>query len=159
MTEPLGYDRDYLYERRLQEQQPAQNHFQGEDAIRRLSDAIKPVQEAPNRNPLTYAMDFDGVLHHHHTGDGPGRLTEPLLPGIQLAKRIKAAGHKLVILTARPPDQHDTIQGWLKGHGVKADEVTNVKPPAEMYIDDRAEHWPRNAGAGQIEEDGSGTRW
>jgi hypothetical protein len=150
----LGFDRDHLYERRLREQQPAQTHFQGQDAIKRLNDAIKPVQEQPHQNPKTYCMDFDGVLHQHETGEGPGPLGEPLSPGLQMAKRIKAAGHKLVILTARPRDQHHTIHGWLKGHGVRADEVTNVKPPAEMYIDDRAEHWPRNAGAKGTRENG-----
>ena len=153
----LGLDRDHLYERRLREQQPAQTHFQGQDAIKRLNDAIKPVQEQPNQNPKTYCMDFDGVLHQHETGQGPGPLGEPLSPGLQMAKRIKAAGHKLVILTARPRDQHHTIHGWLKGHGVRADEVTNVKPPAEMYIDDRAEHWPRNAGANPVSEGGPGS--
>jgi hypothetical protein len=157
-SESTGFDRDYLYERRLREQQPQQTVFKGEDAIRRLNDAIKPVNQQPNQNPKTYAVDFDGVLHEHHTGDGPGPLTNPLSPGIQFAKRIKAAGHKLVILTARPQQQHETIKGWLKGQGVKADDVTNIKPPAAMYVDDRAVRWPRNAGATQaVSEGGPGS--
>lgn len=128
----LGFDRDFLYESRLRENDP----------LKQLEKSIQTP--APHGNPKTYCVDFDGVLHYHETGSGPGPLTEPLDPGIKMAKRIKAAGHKLVILTARPEEQHDDILGWLKGNGVKADEVTSVKPPAEAYIDDRAVPWPRN---------------
>jgi len=130
----LGFDRDLLYERRLREQDP----------IQKLNQSINTPD--PHGNPKTYCVDFDGVLHYHETGDGPGPLGELLKPAIEMAKRIKAAGHKLVVLTARPEEQFEDIKGYLKGHGVKVDEVTNKKPPAVFYIDDRAIPWPRNSG-------------
>jgi hypothetical protein len=71
-----------------------------------------------------------------------------------MAQRIKAAGHRLVILTARPKDTHHAIEGWLKGNGVRADQITNVKPPAEAYIDDRAIEWPKNHGSDAIKSFG-----
>lgn len=145
MRDSLGEDRDYLYERRLVENEPQQQIWHGDQAVKQIQAAIKKSKNGPG-DPKTYCVDFDSVLAHHETGDPLDKIGEPLTPGIQMAKRIKAAGHKLVILTARPQPMHETINGWLKGQGVRADEVTNVKPPAEMYIDDRAVAWPKNYG-------------
>lgn len=141
----LGEDRDYLYERRLLENEPQQRIYQGDQAVRQIQAAIKKSRNGPD-DPKTYCMDFDGVLFHHESGWPLDKIGEPLEPGIRMAKRIKAAGHKLVVLTARPQNQHETISGVLKGQGVRPDSVTNVKPPAEMYIDDRAVAWPKNYG-------------
>jgi hypothetical protein len=143
----LGEDRDLLYEKRLGEQEPQQTVFKGNDAVRKLNDAIKKANPRSAKDPKTYCMDLDGVLLHHETGWPIEKFGEPLTPGIQMAKRIKAAGHRLVILTARPKNLHHTIEGILKGVGVKADQVTNMKPPAEVYVDDRAIQWPKNYGA------------
>lgn len=140
-------DLDLLYERRLIEQQ---NRVSGnpDAAVQHIASQIP---KAPQSGGYTVCMDFDGVLNHHEVGDPVEKIGAPLTPGIQLAKRIKQAGHRLVILTARPEQMHDTIDGWLRGQGVRADEVTNVKPPAALYIDDRAEKWPQNY-AGQQRE-------
>lgn len=140
-------DPDILYERRLMEQQ--QMVSGNPDA--KIQQIANQIPKAPQTGGYTVCMDFDGVLDHHETNDPIDKIGAPLSPGIQLAKRIKAAGHRLVILTARPPEMHDTIMGWLKGQGVKADDVTNVKPPAALYIDDRAAEWPQNY-AGQHQE-------
>jgi len=136
-------DPEIYYDRRLAEQnQLAQGN--ASPAIQKVKQIAAQIPKAPQTGGYTICMDFDGVLDHHETGDPIDKIGEPLEPGIQLAKQIKKAGHRLVILTARPEQMHDTILGWLKGQGVKADEVTNVKPPAAMYIDDRAAEWPQN---------------
>jgi len=143
-------DPEIYYERRLAEQnQLAQGN--ASQAIQKVKQIAAQIPKAPQTGGYTVCMDFDGVLDHHNTEDPIDKIGEPLEPGIQLAKRIKKAGHRLVILTARPEQMHNTILGWLKGQGVKADEVTNVKPPAAMYIDDRAAEWPRNFNGGMTE--------
>lgn len=139
----LGEDRDSLYEQRMQREAPKQTVFRGNDAVNAIASQIKKSKNGPGE-PKTYCMDFDGVLAHHETGDPIDKIGKPLKPGISMAKHIKASGHRLVILTARPKEMHETILGWLKGNGVRPDDVTNVKPPAEIYIDDRAVSWPKN---------------
>ncbi len=139
----VGDDDCLLYDQRLREQEPTQSHLKGGEAVRAIAAAVQPANPKEEK---TYCVDFDGVLAFHNTGDPIDQIGQPLGPGIKLAKQIKAAGHRLVILTARPKNQHHTIEGWLKGHGVRADLVTNEKPPAEVYIDDRAARWPRNHG-------------
>ena len=42
------------------------------------------------------------------------------------------------MLTARDPGNHPKVKQWLMANGFPPMEVTNVKIPAFMYIDDRA---------------------
>jgi len=133
-------DGDALYERRLREQEQ-QIH---PDPLTQIKHIQSQIPKASGGKQFTVCMDFDGVLCQHETSDPIDKIGPPLLPGIKLAKQIVASGNKLVILTARPEQMHNTILGWLKGYGVKAYEVTSKKPPAAMYIDDRAEKWPKN---------------
>lgn len=135
----LGWDRDHLYERRLMEQEPTQTHFSGEEAVKKLLQVVDSYEK-----PSTVAMDFDGVIAFHKTEWPPEKIGPPLKPGIEVAKRIKAAGHKLVILTAKPKSVHKKIKKWMAEQGVQVDDVTNTKPPAEIYIDDRGMRYPRN---------------
>jgi hypothetical protein len=132
----LGFDTDNLYETRLLREQR-----QKEDLlVSKLASTIKPAKEEPK----TYAMDADGVLIYHESEWPPEKIGPPLKPGIEIAKRIKAAGHKLVILTAKPKSCHAKLKAALAKEGVQVDDITNTKPPAELYIDDRAIRWPRN---------------
>jgi hypothetical protein len=36
------------------------------------------------------------------------------------------------------PEGRDAISHWLAKHGIEVDEVCEHKPPALMYVDDRA---------------------
>ena len=101
-------------------------------------------EEIKEEKPGTCCMDFDGVLCHHESEWPIENIGEPLKPAIELAKFIKACGHKLVILTSRPTRTFEAVSGWLEANGVEVDEVTNTKPPAFLYIDDRARKYPRN---------------
>jgi len=146
MTLPiLGDDFDLLYSQRLQEQQPKQTIFRGQEAVDRLNEQIAS-------QPRTIAMDFDGVLAEWNKGDNINKIGKPLAPGIKLARRIQAKGFRLVILTARPKPMWGAIESWLKKYGVHPLQVTNVKPPAEAYIDDRAIRYPANLGAKKTKE-------
>ena len=72
-------------------------------------------------------------------------------PGVtERIRQLRAAGHCVIILTAR---NMSTCQGnvgkvmkkvgkitldWLEKHGIEYDEIYFGKPNAELYIDDRA---------------------
>jgi phosphoserine phosphatase len=94
----------------------------------------------------TACVDLDGTLLYHESGWPIDRLGEPLDPGVRLVKRLKAAGKRVVILTARKPEMHKRIEAHLRRYNIPFDEVTNVKPPADAYYDDKAVRWPKNDG-------------
>jgi hypothetical protein len=92
-------------------------------------------------NP-TVCFDFDGVL------------AESLWPSPRLGKidvDAKRAllhyfrqGCEIIVLTARPPEHLPLIEEWLLKEGLHVNvyRVTNVKPVASLYFDDRAVRWP-----------------
>jgi inorganic pyrophosphatase-like protein len=112
----------------------------------------------------TACYDFDGVVAHTLDEDGyeNEEIGEPLKAGIEAIKKDHENGDRIVILTARGPEVHRKIEKWLEAHDVPFDEVTNVKPPAYKYVDDRAEEWPSNKGARESayrEHGVKGMRW
>lgn len=97
----------------------------------------------------TIAVDFDGVIHRYSRGWQDGTIYDPPVDGAREALERLHRRYKVVIFTTRVnPDmrgsnvQMDRVVDWLKEHGfrqgVHFDEVTHVKPPAVVYIDDRA---------------------
>lgn len=83
------------------------------------------------------SIDLDGVCHEYSKGWFDGTLYDGPMPGAAEAlQRLQAAGWKLVISTCR--EGVDVIRLWVQENlGVDV-EVTNAKPIASAYIDDRA---------------------
>jgi hypothetical protein len=83
-------------------------------------------------------VDFDGTLTNRTRPYEPGPAQEDgITPGAATAiRRMKAAGFSVVVLTARPPGE---VWSWLARHDLMTtvDNVTNTKPPALAYVDDR----------------------
>lgn len=118
--------------------------MQGQQVVDHITSRLKKLsKKEPGKN---VCVDFDKVINLHKTGDPLHSIRGPLGPGIALVKLIKRLGLNPVILTARPPEYHRKISDFLRTQGVDV-PVTNVKPPALMYIDDMAERWPANFGA------------
>ena len=85
----------------------------------------------------TIAIDFDGVIHKYRKAYHDGTIYDEPVPGTADALRLfKKKGFKLVCFTARKDVQG--ILDWMKKHNIEVDEVTNIKPRAVWYIDDRA---------------------
>ncbi len=97
-------------------------------------------------------IDLDSVLLYHNSEDGISRLGHPLPLGQKLTRLLKDRGYRVVVLTSRPPNNdqpefglcHGGICTYLKVNGFCVDEVTNVKPPADVYLDDKAYRIPKN---------------
>ena len=97
-------------------------------------------------------MDIDSVLLHHDPEDGISRLGLPLPLGRKLVELLKSRGYRVVALTSRPPlnDQprwdisHAGIWTYLRMAGILIDEVTNIKPAADAYFDDKAVRIKKN---------------
>jgi len=90
----------------------------------------------------TVAFDFDGVIHSYTSGWwGVAAILDPPVPGIKEAiDEIRAAGYKVVVVSSRCESHFGIyeINRWLTKHGITVDGIQAEKPPAIVYIDDRA---------------------
>ena len=84
-------------------------------------------------------IDLDGVILQAETD---GASFGELMPDAWEAINAICRWARIVVLTARPPDQHPAIVRYLlAAHGIVVDRVTNVKPAALFFIDDWAIHF------------------
>ena len=84
--------------------------------------------------PVCY--DFDGVLHEFKdgwTGDIPEGL--PIKDSVWAMNWLAKKGVKVIIFTTRTNIKE--VKRWLKKHSFPEMEVTNKKPHALVYVDDR----------------------
>lgn len=90
----------------------------------------------------TVVFDFDGVIHSYTSGwKGPAVIPDPPVPGIKEAiQEIRSAGYEVVVVSTRTANTsgHGAVRAWLIDHGIEVDRVCAEKPPAIVYIDDRA---------------------
>ena len=90
----------------------------------------------------TIVFDFDGVIHSYSSGwQGEDIIPDEPVPGIKEAiNDIRASGYEVVIVSTRCSSMVGmvAINTWLKNHNIEVDRLTAAKPPAIVYIDDRA---------------------
>jgi len=99
---------------------------------------------------MRICIDLDGTLC---TLKQPGQSyadVEPLPGAVERLRELRAAGHVVIITTARHMATCEANVGkvlqrvgrttleWLDRHGFEYDEIHFGKPNAEVYIDDRA---------------------
>lgn len=85
---------------------------------------------------LNVAIDFDGVLNTYDGWRGKHELFEPRLgAGLFLAKLDEK--YNVIIFTRRKPSD---VWNWLDKYNLTTyvSHVTNHKPKAFVYVDDRA---------------------
>ena len=90
----------------------------------------------------TVVFDFDGVIHSYTSGwKGPSVIPDPPVPGIKEAiSAIRSAGYEVVVVSTRCASYQgqSSVRAWLLDNGIEVDAVKMEKPPAIVYIDDRA---------------------
>ena len=86
----------------------------------------------------TLCIDFDGVIHAYSKGWQGGEIYDDLVPGTLEALRRLHVKYKLVCCTSR--HNLDDVREYLLKHRILHlfEDVTNRKPAAVAYIDDRA---------------------
>jgi histidinol phosphatase-like enzyme len=83
----------------------------------------------------TLAIDLDGTLHDY-TGWNDGHMNGPKEGAVEAWHKLQKAGYRLVIFTCR--QDLDTVHAWMQEHFGCDAEITNMKPIAHCYIDDRS---------------------
>lgn len=106
----------------------------------------KPVGER-----YTIAVDFDGVIHSYTSPwVNAETIPDPPVPGSIEALRRLACDFDVVIFTTRgcSVDGREAVDAYLRQYGfTDYAAITAEKPPALIYIDDRAyrfegDNWP-----------------
>jgi capsule biosynthesis phosphatase len=99
---------------------------------------------------LRICIDIDGVICELRIHGETYANLKPVLGAADKIKHLKAAGHKIILYTARHMQTCGgnvgkvlALQGaitleWLAKHGIEYDEIYFGKPHADVYIDDNA---------------------
>lgn len=92
----------------------------------------------------TVVFDFDGVIHSYKSGwQGAVFIPDLPVPGIHEAlKEIHEAGYEVVVVSTRCSyaSGMEAVNDWLYKNDLLqyVDKIMKEKPPAIVYIDDRA---------------------
>jgi capsule biosynthesis phosphatase len=98
---------------------------------------------------MRIAIDLDGTICPIKGPNESYADLEPLPGAVERLRHLRAAGHYVIILTARNMATCQSNVGkvmknigkitldWLEKYGVEYDEVYFGKPNAEVYLDDR----------------------
>jgi hypothetical protein len=84
------------------------------------------------------AVDFDGVLNTYTGWLGEYNLYDPRPGAKEFIEELFDLGYDVFIHTTRNPDR---VYEWLRDHqfpSINRIQITQVKPPALCYVDDRA---------------------
>lgn len=88
-----------------------------------------------SKQKRTIALDFDGVLHKYN-GWQDGKIDGPIPGARDAVIEMLRRGQEVVIFSTRDPHM---IRSWLVLHGFPQGlEITNVKKPFYVIVDDRA---------------------
>lgn len=87
----------------------------------------------------TIVFDFDGVIHSYISGWlGEDVIPDKPVEGIKEA--IRASNYEVVVVSTRCASEKglNAVIKWLEKYNITVDRVLKEKPPATVYIDDRA---------------------
>jgi hypothetical protein len=89
-----------------------------------------------NERPVV-CVDLDGVLNTYDEWRGPEFFHPPREGAREFLESLHSGGYRVVVFTVR---WHEWVRAWLdkNGLGEFVDDVTDRKPPAIAYVDDRA---------------------
>jgi hypothetical protein len=118
----------------------------GHDAIdrilrTRLASFETAQQHGIERRRRTVCLDFDGVIHSYTSGwCGESIIPDAPIHGTRAAIERLRKRYRIVVHSARCCSEEgcEAIAAWLKKYEIEVDEVCRHKPPATVYLDDRA---------------------
>jgi hypothetical protein len=107
-----------------------------------LVDLVKEriLHKPFNKDKETVCLDFDGVIHPYTGWKGVHIFDGPPIEGSHEAIRELRTEFYVIVQSARAREDggKEAIEGYLRDHNISVDGVTNHKPSALVYVDDRA---------------------
>lgn len=82
------------------------------------------------------AIDFDDTTHNSKNPKPGMKMGPPMDGAVESIQALKAAGNIIIIHTVR--DRFQPVMEWLDYYKIPYDDVTNIKPNAKWFIDDKA---------------------
>ena len=88
----------------------------------------------------TIVFDFDGVIHRYSKGWQDGSIYDKPTNGIKETIEELRKEYRVVIVSTRSSTEEgrQNILKWLNKYNIQVDDILAEKPPAVMYVDDRA---------------------
>jgi len=96
----------------------------------------------------TVVLDFDGCIHSYTSGwKGVANIPDLPVDGIREAIIEMRKKYKVIIVSSRTSsyDGNQAIMEWLEKHDIEVDGLSDTKPPAFVYVDDRAIRFDGNS--------------
>lgn len=88
---------------------------------------------------MILAIDFDGVVHDHKHPIEGRRMGAPIEGAKEALQIFKRRGDRVIIFSVwGDAVRQKVIADWLKFYAIPHDSITNIKPMADVYIDDKA---------------------
>ncbi len=120
--------------------------LEGHEAIDRITSLVPASfelleQHGMPRKRRTICLDFDGVVHSYQTGwHGETIISDPPIHRVDQAINRLRKDFRVVVFSARCRSDEgvQAIKDWLTKHNIEVDDVCRDKPPAHIYVDDRA---------------------
>jgi hypothetical protein len=82
-------------------------------------------------------VDLNGVLDSYTGWQGPAHFDPPREGAREFLEALRARGFQIVVFTTR---YSEDVWQWLRTHGLETliGDVTDRKPAAHVFVDDRA---------------------
>lgn len=99
---------------------------------------------------MKIAIDFDSTIHDPYNIKDGYKMGQPIEGAAETIRRLHREGHTIVIFPvwADTEQKRQAIVNWLNYFQIPWDDITSIKPDADIYIDDRGyrfENWADTA--------------
>jgi hypothetical protein len=103
-------------------------------------------------------VDFNGVLDSYSGWRGPAHFDPPRPGAREFLESLVARGYEIVVFTTRYADD---VWNWLDAFDMRGlvSEVTDRKPAAHVFVDDRAVCFRGDFAATLVEIDRFSAHW
>jgi hypothetical protein len=85
------------------------------------------------------AIDFDGCIHDWKNKLEGHKMGQPINGVEQALRDFQQLEFQIIIYSVwGMPENEHIIKDWMDFYGLPFDRITNLKPNADFYIDDKA---------------------
>ena len=89
---------------------------------------------------MIIAVDFDHTIHDTDHPKPGRRMGPPIVGAIDALTQLKEQGHTIIVHSVWG-SKKDIIGDWMSFYNIPYDDITNIKPEADIYIDNKGYHF------------------